>query len=127
MAEETPVAENTWEGLLKPEFLKLHPNSAVAAASGGTIGSVSLAGKDYEVRSATYVNLAEVLKITGKGVLSGLNIARDCTPEQLLTIVALALEPKVEIAELMKLGIVNHRKFLEVATAFLWVGVHSTG
>lgn len=124
------AAPQSWREAIEPKHVNLREDAALAQATGGPVGHVDIGGQSLPIRCATYADLDRVHVMVGKNPMLGdFNIARDATPHQLASVVAMALTPQAEIATkleerrnwVLALPITQHLAMLEIATCFLSV------
>lgn len=107
------MAEKTWEEEYKPQFVRLLPNTAMAAATGQPVAEVDLLGRTLKIRCATILDAEGVRGVDVNAV------------KQAVAIAVLALDqndPAPTAEELRKLRLYEARKLSEVVTCFLWEG-----
>lgn len=109
---------------LKLNYVRLVPDTAAAAASGGTVGSVDLGGrKDLIVRCINMRGIARVEAMIGRNYFEkGADISKDFTRDQFAEVIAMALElsqPPFTIDDVYNLGPSEYPKLVEVGICFL--------
>lgn len=108
----------TWEEEVAPKFVRLLPNTAMAAATGQPVAEVELLGRTLKIRCATILDAESVRGVDVTAVGRAVEIA------------VLALnqnDPAPTADELKRLRLGDAAKLSEVVTCFLWEGAHSRG